>query len=224
MANSYDPGAVAEAIKRGLHRKVVGGMWDELGQLQLDFLTSQGLSPSHTLLDVGCGSLRGGVKFIPYLDPGGYWGIEKDPTLLQVGWDIELAKCGLATRQPREQLVCLDDFQFSSLGAQFDYAIAQSVFTHMPLNRIRRCLARLAPAMRQHGRFYATFFEIDGSQDREDDHVHAIGGVTSHSDRAFYHYQRPDFDFVVADQPWRLDYIGEWGHPRGQRMLLFIKQ
>ena len=145
MADSYDPDAVTAAIKRGLHRKVIGGMWDELGQLQLDFLKAQGLGPAHDLLDVGCGSLRGGVKFIPYLDPGGYWGIDKDPTLLQVGWDIELAKCGLTARQPRVQLVCLDDFQFFSLGAQFDYAIAQSLFTHLPLNRIRRCLARLAP-------------------------------------------------------------------------------
>lgn len=224
MADSYDPDAVTAAIQRGLHRKVIGGMWDELGQLQLDFLKSQGLAPSHTLLDVGCGSLRGGVKFIPYLDPVGYWGIDKDATLLQVGWDIELAKCGLTTRQPREQLVCMDDFQFSTLGVQFDYAIAQSVFTHMPLNRIRRCLARLAPAMQPEGRFYATFFEIDRSQDREAEQVHALGGMTSHSDRAFYHYSRRDMDFVVEDLPWTLDYLGDWGHPRDQKMLLFTRQ
>ncbi|MDB5677399.1 class I SAM-dependent methyltransferase [Sphingomonas bacterium] len=224
MADSYDPNAVTGAVKRGQHRKIIGGLWDELGQLQLDFLKSQGLSPSHDLLDVGCGSLRGGIKFIPYLDPGRYWGIDKDPTLLQVGWDIELAKCGLAARQPRAQLVCLDDFQFSSLGAQFDYAIAQSVFTHMPLNRIRRCLARLAPAMGEGGRFYATYFEIDDSQDREAEQVHVIGGMTSHSDRAFYHYSRRDMDFVVEDLPWTIDYIGDWGHPRDQKMLLFIRQ
>lgn len=224
MADSYDPDAVTDAVKRGQHRKIIGGLWDELGQLQFDFLTSQGLRPSHTLLDVGCGSLRGGVKFIPYLEPGRYWGIDKDPTLLQVGWDIELAKGGLTARQPREQLVCLDDFQFSSLGIQFDYAIAQSVFTHMPLNRIRRCLARLAPATRQGGRFYATYFEISKSQDREAAQVHSVGGATSHSDRAFYHYSRRDMDFVIEDLPWAVDHIGDWGHPRDQKMLLFIKQ
>ena len=48
--------------------------------------------------------------------------------------------------------------------------------------------------------------------------------MTSHSDRPFFHYQRRDFDFVVADLPWRIDYIGDWGHPRGQKMLLFVKQ
>lgn len=224
MADSYDPDAVTAAIKRGLHRKVIGGMWDELGQLQLDFLKLQGLKPSHTLLDVGCGSLRGGVKLIPYLDPGEYWGIDKDPTLLQVGWDIELTKGGLTARQPRAQLVCLDDFQFGSLGIQFDYAIAQSVFTHMPLNRVRRCLARLAPAMGEGGRFYATYFEIDESLDREAGQVHAIGGMTSHSDRAFYHYSKRDMAFVVEDLPWALDHIGDWGHPRDQKMLLFTRR
>ncbi len=38
----------------------VGGLWDEIGQLQFDFLRAKGLLPRHKLLDFGCGSLRGG--------------------------------------------------------------------------------------------------------------------------------------------------------------------
>jgi hypothetical protein len=41
------------------HRESVGGLWDEIGCPQLDFLVEQGLRPHDVLLDVACGSLRG---------------------------------------------------------------------------------------------------------------------------------------------------------------------
>ncbi len=47
--------------------KAVGGMWDKVGVLQFDFLMKQGLQSHYALLDVGCGSLRGGIHFIKYL-------------------------------------------------------------------------------------------------------------------------------------------------------------
>jgi hypothetical protein len=31
-------------------------------------------------------------------------------------------------------------------------------------------------------------------------------------------------DFVVEDLPWSIDYIGGWGHPRDQKMLLFTRK
>ncbi len=225
MDSSYDNvRVIAERMRHGQHRKVIGGMWDRIGQLQLDFLIAQGLSPSHRLLDVGCGAFRGGVKLIPYLDPGNYWGIDKNAALLDVGWSVELEGAGLTTLQPREQLVALDDFEFVSLGVQFDYAIAQSVFTHLSLNRIRRCLARLAPCLDRGGRLYATFFELEAGADRECDQVHEPGGMISHSDRSFYHYDQRDFAFAIDGLPWEMRNLGDWGHPRGQRMLLFVRQ
>ncbi len=224
MDSGYDnPAAVGKLILQGKHRELIGGLWDEIGQLQLDFLMSRGLLPHHKLLDIGCGVFRDGVKLIPYLDPGGYWGIDKNDALLNVGWDLEIKRYGLASRQPREQLVCLDDFEFSRLGVRFDYAIAQSLFTHLSLNRIRRCLARLAPCLIEGGRLYASFFEVAPGQGREDDQVHMPGGMTSRSDRAFYHYDMDDFAFVARDLPLRVDRIGDWGHPRGQKMLMMTR-
>jgi hypothetical protein len=41
------------------HRDVVGGMWDDIGKLQFDFLCDHGLRPSCRLIDIGCGCLRG---------------------------------------------------------------------------------------------------------------------------------------------------------------------
>lgn len=53
-----------------------GQGWDEHGQSQLSFLISQGLKPSHKLLDFGCGTGRLACKAIPYLRPGNYTGID----------------------------------------------------------------------------------------------------------------------------------------------------
>jgi len=63
------------------HREYVGGMWEEIGTLQFNFLLSRGLKPESYLLDIGCGSLRLGVKAIPYLERSHYLGIEKHARL-----------------------------------------------------------------------------------------------------------------------------------------------
>lgn len=68
------------------YQHAVGGMWKEIGRLQFDFLVAHGLAPSHLLLDMGCGTLRGGLHFIRYLEPGHYWGVDKGRDLLGRGW------------------------------------------------------------------------------------------------------------------------------------------
>jgi SAM-dependent methyltransferase len=217
----HAPAEGSEPPRRSEHRVEVGGLWDEMGRLQLDFLVAHGLRPEQHLLDIGCGSLRAGVKLIPYLEPGHYWGVDHNEALLQAGWEMELGPLGLQSRQPRQQLVALSDFQFERLSRRFDVAIAQSVFTHMPFNRIRRCLVRLAPQMNAGGRFYATFFEVAASSECEAPVVHQPGGITTFSDRDPYHYRLRDFEYAIEELPWRIQYIGEWGHPRDQRMLSF---
>src|SRR4051794_14007689 len=90
-------------IESGLYRDRVGGRWDELGELQLRFLVEHGLQPGHRLLDMGCGALRGGVRFVEYLDPGHYYGVDVNQSLLDVGFERELDDA-LRSRLPRENL------------------------------------------------------------------------------------------------------------------------
>src|SRR6266446_8468342 len=69
-----------EEIHESGYRRFVGGAgdyWELIGQLQFRFLVDQGLAPSETFVDVGCGALRGGVKLIRYLAPDRYLGIDK---------------------------------------------------------------------------------------------------------------------------------------------------
>src|SRR5436309_1445834 len=81
-------------IRKGAHRDAVGGMWDEIGRLQFEFIRGRGLQQGHKLLDVGCGSLRGGVHFARYLDAGNYYGTDLNPSYLKAGLEVEIPAAG----------------------------------------------------------------------------------------------------------------------------------
>jgi hypothetical protein len=66
-----------EAVEKLGHRNYVGGMWEEIGKLQFDFLVQQGLKPSHCFLDIGCGSFRGGFISSITWTPAITWGSTK---------------------------------------------------------------------------------------------------------------------------------------------------
>lgn len=201
------------------HRQRVGGLWDEIGRLQVDFLRAQGLRPSDALLDVGCGCLRGGVHFVRYLDDGRYYGLDKDAELIGAGLTVELPAAGLAGRLPPDHLLVNDAFEGWRFGVSFDVAWAQSLFTHLEAPDIRRCLQQTARCVRPGGRFYATFFE--SGEDVRVPVTHQPGGITTRPDQDPYHYRFPDLVALCADLPWRASSVGEWSHPRDQRMARF---
>jgi SAM-dependent methyltransferase len=205
------------------HREVVGGLWDELGELQFNFLISQGLKPTNYFLDVGCGSLRGGVHFIRYLDPGHYYGIDRDPEILEAARNIELARYNLTDRQP--YLAEMDNFKFIQLGAKFHYALAQSVFTHIPLNSIIMCIMNIEKVLLPGGKFFATFFENpDGKFNLEPIYRKVVdGSFYTFFDRDVFHYDFQIFKFICEETSLEVECIGEWSHPRAQQMLVFTK-
>ena len=205
------------------HRLEVGGLWDEIGELQLAYLKNQGLKPSDRLLDIGCGSLRGGVKFAAFLNPGNYFGLDKDPRLLEAGKNIELKKAGI--NLDTVSLLCRDDFLASEFGVQFNFAIAQSVFTHINSEQIHLCLKNSKPAIVKGGSLYATFFE-DTNTDSEANGpdgaiVHSPGGVVSYPDSDPYHYRTEDLITLGSELGYQCEYLGDWQHPRAQKMIKY---
>ncbi|MEO6995116.1 MAG: class I SAM-dependent methyltransferase [Lacunisphaera sp.] len=52
------------------------GYWKELQQYQFNVLQANGLKAEHSLLDLGCGPLQGGIAFIRYLNTGKYTGVD----------------------------------------------------------------------------------------------------------------------------------------------------
>lgn len=207
------------------HREEVGGLWDEMGKLQFDFLLAQGMKPYHYLLDIGCGSLRGGVRFIAYLEPGHYFGVDKSNELLDAGRMIELVRYELSEKQ--STLVQKENFDFSDLGRQFDYALAQSVFTHLPLNSIIRCVRNVEQVLVPAGRFYATFFENRlGKFNLSPIMYPRIDGPDGNSffDADPYHYDFETFQWICRGTNLVVKYIGDWGHPSNQKILAFTRK
>lgn len=195
-----------------------------MGELQLDFLKKEGLKPHHDFLDVGCGLVRGGIPIMRYLDPGRYCGLDASEVIL-AGARAELRKAGAHDRQP--ELLHTYGFEAHRFGRMFDYAIAQSVFTHIPINAINVCLLQIARVLKPGGRFYATFFEnLAGTR--------TLGELThqapepeptrTYPDRDPFHYGLDVFEWLVDGSDLRLVYIGDWGQPRNQRMLLFTRR
>jgi SAM-dependent methyltransferase len=220
--NKYGFTLSDEEIAAGVHRSKVGRAWEHTGQLQHDFLLAQGMAPTSKLLDVGCGALRAGIVIAKYLEPGGYYGIDVNESLIRAAVVHELPLAGLQDRVPVENLRVTDRFE-CDFGVAFDFAIAQSVFTHLPLNHIRLCLYQLSRVMAPGGRFFATFFEAPASTPYDRTVQQVVRSTWPERDP--YHYRRDDLRWAaetVAD--WKVRYIGDWGHRRGQRMMEYTLQ
>ena len=215
----YDQQTIKAAIERGAHRDVIGGMWDEIGSLQMDFLKANGLMPEHKLLDIGCGSLRLGVRAAEFLEPGNYWGTDLSSALLDAGYEKEICPAGLSARLPRAQLVTDEDFKFVGVPARIDFAVAQSVFTHLTFNHLRLCLANLARHVTSPCNFFFTVFTPPDDLPVTDSHQQPRGGILTHPHRDPYHYAVADLYHAAAGTPWSVEFIGDWGHPRNQMMV-----
>lgn len=212
---------IAKEVEAGRHRDIVGGMWDHLGALQLAFLRERGLKPEHKLLDIGCGSLRAGIHFVDFLEPGNYYGFDSSDALIEAGFEQELAPLGLTHKLPRSNLATVSDFESSGWGVRFDFAIAQSVFTHMPFNKIRACLEKTSASMRSGGEFYATYFVAPDDHAWVAPFTHEPGGITTTGVSDPYHYRLLDLHTVGRSEHWVGEYLGNWGHPRAQKMMLY---
>lgn len=123
--------------------------YDLAGGSQFALLFLLGLREHHRLLDFGCGSLRLGRLAIPYLEAGNYYGIEPDRRLVEAGLDHEIGRDTLALKQPR--FFHADDYRVDVFGTQFDFIIAQSVFSHAGAEPTRRALSAFANALEPGG-------------------------------------------------------------------------
>ncbi len=219
----YNLEKAAKFVQKGNHRLWVGGLWEEIGQLQFDYTQSYGLKPNMRLLDVGCGCLRGGVHFVRYLAPGHYYGIDISQDLLDAGYEHELGKVGLQHKLPRENLLCNGEFDAGHFGIEFDVAIAQSLFTHLPLNHIKMCLTKMVNVVRIGGVFHATAFLSPQDHDWTKPLLHSPANITSYPVDDPYHYRAEDLVYCTAGLPWRFEIVGDWGHPRNQSMVMFTR-
>jgi SAM-dependent methyltransferase len=128
-------------------------LWEMKRRFQIRFLRDVGLLPHHQFLDLGCGTLRGGIPLIEYLDVGHYTGVDVRAVVLEEG-RRELEESGLVGRAPK-LLFCADLHDFEA-GQRFDVIWAFAVLIHMPDSVLAEALAAVARHLERSGVFYAT--------------------------------------------------------------------
>jgi SAM-dependent methyltransferase len=155
----YPPAVASSATREPEYRVHIGpsDLFDLQSAAQFNLLTYLGLREEHRLLDIGCGSLRAGRLFIPYLRPGHYFGIEPLEWLVNQGIDEEIGRDLVRLKQP--SLIFNGDFEFTLFGQKFDFLLAQSIFSHASETQIRKCFVEAGKVMRPDALFAATFFQ-----------------------------------------------------------------
>jgi SAM-dependent methyltransferase len=108
------------------------------GRCQLEILLKHGLVPDDSVLDVGCGALRGGWWLMNFLRPHRYFGIEPNANMLNAGKEVMLGDELLSEKRPT--FSNNDNFDLSVFGEKFDFVIARSVWTHTSKKQISRML------------------------------------------------------------------------------------
>jgi len=138
-------------------------VWVENQREQFSYLRLRGLRQDHRVLDVGCGPLRLGAALLPYLVEGWYFGQDINASTLAVGEGV-LGRLGV--KSERFTLIHSDDFTFPGVeDGSIDVAFSNSLFSHLTMNSILRCLLRVRAALRLDGVYYSTFFLVPDGAD-----------------------------------------------------------
>lgn len=129
--------------------------YDIMAATQFSIMTLLGLRQDDYLLDIGCGSLRGGRLFIPYLQPNRYHGIEPEMWLVEHGIENEVGRDLIELKRP--VFSDNDEFRLTIFDQQFDFVLAQSIFSHASRSQIETCLKEAKQVMAPNASFVATF-------------------------------------------------------------------
>jgi SAM-dependent methyltransferase len=181
--------------------------YDLIAAMTFNLLTTLGLRQHHSLLDVGCGSLRVGRLLIPYLNQGKYFGVEPQEWLVEEGIKRELGEALVQIKRPT--FFFSDSPQtIADAKVSFDFAVAQSIFSHCGLDLITGWLSAISRALAQDGALLATF--LPGEEDSP-----RTGWVYPEC----VSYQPATLRRAAAEAGLRFEIL-DWKHPRQRWMLL----
>jgi len=120
---------------------------------QIRFLKQIGLKSQHYLLDLGCGTLRGGIPIIDYLEKWHYFGIEVRQEVLDEGRK-ELQESELVDKEPT--LIAVADISSLNLEQEFDYFWAYVVLIHMEDKILYDTISFIRRHIKDDGYFYGS--------------------------------------------------------------------
>ena len=149
--------------------------FEQAGRSQLIALLNEGLNPESTVLEIGCGCLRIAYWLIRFLDPGQFYGIEPARKRVEYGLEYLFTPEEIAAKQPKFHFNA--DFDSSVFGAQFDFFLARSIWTHASKRQIEATLNSFVRDAKESGIFLASYLP---AQSPEEDYCGERWVGTSH--------------------------------------------
>ena len=115
--------------------------------------------------------------------------------------------------EKRPRIVISNSFEFAKLGQTADFAIAQSLFSHLPPDLINLCFRNLHPCLDEHGVFFATYFEVPAARKNP----------SKPHDHGYFAYSVGEMLEFGESNGFSSNYIGNWNHPKGQVIVEYRK-
>lgn len=181
--------------------------YDLVSAMAFNLLTQLGLRQHHRVLDIGCGSLRIGRLLIPYLNRGGYTGLEPNRWLVDDGIAREVGASQIGIKAPHFEIADSAAALIAD-GARFDFQVAQSIFSHTGPDLLARWLAECAALLTDDGALVATY--VPGDDDSTDNGWVYPGCVT----------YRPATIEAMAARAGLATTPLTWWHPRQRWVVL----
>jgi len=140
--------------KQEIRHALVGApnVWKYTREFQFQFLLDQGLQKNDTLMDIGCGTLRGGIPMIQYLNNGNYYGIDVREEVLNEGRK-EVKDAKLENKNPN--LISFNHFSELKIETKFNVMFAFSVLIHLEDEIAENCFQFVSKSLQVGGVFYA---------------------------------------------------------------------
>ena len=92
--------------------------------------------------------------------------------------------------------------------------------THLYFNHIQLALSKVAKVLAPGGRYFVTFFHAPHAACLTPV-PHEPGGVVTFFDRDPFHQSFEELDAMAKRAGLRAELIGDIGHPRDQRLIVF---
>jgi len=126
-------------------------LWKAKREFQIAFLRQQELKPDDFLLDIGCGTLRGGIPIIEYLNAGNYYGFDVRSEV------IDEARSELREEKLEHKnatLLTSEDINLLRLDRQFDVVWAYSVLFHLTDDILHSVMSVAGRHLKETGTFF----------------------------------------------------------------------
>jgi len=183
------------------------GYWNELQAYQLNTLQKNGLKPSHSLLDIGCGPLQGGIAFIQYLETSNYVGVDNNSNNLAAGQQ-QIEKFGLDTKKP--QLIFSQHFGRDELSDRhFDFLWASQIIYYFDEPILKQLFEIVVQHMKPEGKFLVDIVGECPPEYRTANHIKWMNQVNLHSLESLNAIAQP-----FGLQARSLGEIEQYGYPK----------